>query len=66
MLVAINTIFLSKHNLIGASFSSFGISWLWSGNVKRAAFGDLKTRFVYAFGATCGCIAGVLIFRIFA
>jgi hypothetical protein len=35
--------------------------FLWSGNVRRIAFGDMLDRVMYAAGAAIGCAIGVII-----
>jgi hypothetical protein len=57
--VALNTVFLAKELYIGVAFAAFAISWLWSSNVKRVAFGDAKDRAIYSFGAMAGSLAGL-------
>ena len=57
-LVVLNTYFISKENLIGVVICSFGISYFWSHNVKKIAFGNEKDRIVYSFGAMTGGVLG--------
>jgi len=47
--------------LFSIFFVGFMISFVWSFNVKRVAFGGWSDRIWYALGAGCGTIAGVLI-----
>lgn len=61
--VAMNTIFIARGVLAAMVATSFCISFLWSGNVKRIAFGDMVDRYTYAFGACIGCGTGALIAR---
>ena len=61
MLVSMNTIYVTQQAWILLTLTSFGISFLWSGNVKRIAFGDMLDRIMYATGAAIGCAIGVLI-----
>ncbi len=56
-LVVLNTYFISKQFIIGIIFCSFGISFIWSFNVKKVAFGTMKDRFIYSFGAMFGSIS---------
>jgi membrane associated rhomboid family serine protease len=37
------------------------ISFIWSWNVKKVAFGTLSDRIVYASGAAFGSIVGLLV-----
>ena len=57
--VAINTVFLARENFLGVAFASFAISWLWTVNVKRAAFGTNTDRMVYSLGAMAGALSGL-------
>jgi hypothetical protein len=57
--VAVNTYFLAHEMYIGVLFASFAISFIWSLNVKRVAFGNTKHRVIYASGATLGSLAGL-------
>lgn len=59
--VAMNTVYIMRTAWILLVATSFCISFLWSGNVKRVAFGDMLDRIVYALGAAAGCGAGVMI-----
>lgn len=63
--VAMNTIFVANGAWVAMVATSFCISFLWSGNVKRVAFGDTLDRYVYALGAAGGCGLGAFIARIF-
>lgn len=57
-LVVLNTYFIAKDLLVGIVICSFGISYFWSHNVKRVAFGKETDRIIYAFGAMAGGVAG--------
>lgn len=59
--VAINTYFITKQNYIGVLIVSFLISFIWSFNVKKVAFGSLKDRVIYSLGASIGGFSGLLI-----
>lgn len=59
--VAMNTVYIMRTAWVLLVLTSFCISLLWSGNVRRVAFGDMLDRIVYAAGAAAGCGAGVLI-----
>ena len=63
--VAINTYFLSKEFYIGVFICGTIISLIWSWNVKRVAFGSLRDRLFYSFGAGFGSIAGLLVSILF-
>lgn len=57
--VAVNTVFLAKEIYIGVFFAAFMISFVWSFNVKRVAFGTNQDRIIYAFGAALGSLMGL-------
>jgi len=59
--VTANTYFISKTFYVGIIFASFGISWLWAGNVKKIAIGSKRDKFIYSLGAMCGGLSGVVI-----
>lgn len=59
--VSMNTIYITREAWVALVLTSFCISFLWSGNVRRIAFGDMLDRIVYAVGAAIGCGMGVLI-----
>lgn len=57
-LVVLNTYFIAKDQIIGVIFCSFGISYFWSHNVKKVAFGSEGDRLLYALGAMLGGVTG--------
>jgi hypothetical protein len=58
-LVSVNTIFLAKHRPDLVFLAAFGISYIWTLNVKRAAFGGEADKIIYALGAACGSVFGM-------
>jgi hypothetical protein len=56
--VAINTVFIQHSFELGIIICAFIISFIWSLNVKRVAFGDWNDRIAYATGAAVGCWLG--------
>ena len=58
-LVSVNTIFLAKHRPELVFLAAFGISYIWTLNVKRAAFGSELDKVIYALGAACGSLFGM-------
>jgi hypothetical protein len=58
--VAINTYFLSKGFYIGVFFCGFIISFIWSWNVKKVAFGTMQDRIYYSLGAGFGSLFGLI------
>jgi hypothetical protein len=59
--VSMNTIFITERQWLLLVLTSFCISYLWSGNVKRIAFGDWTDRIIYSTGAAIGCGVGVIL-----
>ena len=59
--VAINTWLITQRNFIGVLIVSFLISFIWSFNVKKVAFGSMLDRIIYSIGASIGGISGLLI-----
>lgn len=57
--VAINTYFIANKMLFGTAMAGFTISFIWSFNVKKVAFGTMKDRIIYSLGAGLGSIAGL-------
>jgi len=53
-LVSANTFFITKLFWIGIAFAGFGISYLWTINVKKIAISSIKQRLIYSFGAMTG------------
>ncbi len=58
-LVAANTWQIAHGKLAGVFLIGFSISFLWSWNVKRIAFGTLADRLAYALGAGTGSLIGM-------
>jgi len=63
-LVAINTLLISKQLFLGVFICSFLISLLWAFNVSKIALSDLRNKIIYALGAGCGAITGILIIKL--
>ena len=59
--VAVNTYFLSKSFFAGVFVCGFLISFIWSWNVKKVAFGTMKDRLLYASGAGFGSLMGLVV-----
>lgn len=59
--VAANTVFISRYQLFGNVLTAFAISFVWTHNVKKVAFGDSADRWFYAVGAALGSVAGTVI-----
>lgn len=59
LLVSLNTILLA-HKQIASSIAVAGlISYVWTFNVKRAAFGSHLDKIIYSLGAACGSGVGI-------
>jgi hypothetical protein len=64
LLVSANTYFISRVAWIGIAVCGFGISYLWTLNVKRISAGSTAERVIYASGAMLGGITGVLLSKL--
>ena len=62
--VVINTYFISKGYLIGIIICGFIISFIWSHNVKKIAFGSEYDRFIYSLGAMSGSLTAYFLGKI--
>jgi hypothetical protein len=58
-LISAKTYFVANLMWLGIAFCGFGISYIWTFNVRRVNFGSRTESFVYAFGAMSGGLAGV-------
>jgi hypothetical protein len=63
-LVAINTFLITKLIWVGIFIVSFLISWLWALNVSKISVSTKEAKLVYAFGAGCGAISGLLLLNL--
>ena len=59
LFVAFNTAMIAKGNIIASGFAAFAISYIWTTNVKKVAFGGRADQITYALGACLGNIAGI-------
>jgi hypothetical protein len=59
ILVAINTYQIAHGKYAGVLIVGFLISFVWSFNVKKIAFGTMKDRLIYAAGAALGSLTGL-------
>ena len=55
-LVVLNTYFITREFLLGIIACGFLISFIWSHNVKKVAFGSEWDRIIYSLGAMTGSI----------
>jgi hypothetical protein len=58
--VAANTIFITSGNILWLAIFGFLISFIWSHNIRKIAFGSMKDRIFYSMGATLGSLVGYL------
>jgi hypothetical protein len=64
-LVAINTYLITQLIWIGIFIVSFLISYLWAINVSKISVSTKEAKIVYALGAGCGAVSGLLILTLF-
>ena len=62
--VAANITFISKGMIIPMVITGFLISFIWTLNVRKIAFGDFSDRILYASGAAVGTLLGYFISHI--
>ena len=58
--VSINTWLISRSVYLGVFLCGFTISFIWSWNVKKIAFGKLNDRLLYSMGAAAGSLGGLV------
>jgi hypothetical protein len=61
ILVAINTYQIANRHFVGAFIVGFLISFVWSFNVKKIAFGTMSDRIFYSLGAAFGSASGLYV-----
>jgi hypothetical protein len=59
--VAGNTVFISRYELVANWLTALAISYIWTHNVKKVAFGDEGDRWFYAIGAAAGSVCGTVL-----
>lgn len=60
-LVSANVYFISRLQWLGIAVCGFGISYMWTVNVRKVALSSRMSQFVYSSGAMCGGLVGVMI-----
>lgn len=60
-LVAVNTYLIARYWIVGVAVTSFFISYIWTFNVQKVAFGSHMDRIVYAAGAMAGSVVGLIL-----
>jgi hypothetical protein len=63
-LVAMNTLLITLNLYLGVFVVSFLISYLWAINVSRISVSTKKQKLIYALGAGCGAVTGLLIVKL--
>jgi len=63
-LVSANTYFISRTTWLGIAVCGFGISYLWTINVRRVTIGSRTEQIIYSTGAMLGGLTGVLMARL--
>lgn len=58
-MVSANTYFISRVAWLGIAACGFGISYLWTVNVKKISASTTRERVAYASGAMLGGLTGV-------
>jgi hypothetical protein len=56
--VSMNVVFISKAMIVPMLICGFVISFIWTLNVKKIAFGNWRDRIIYATGAMVGSYIG--------
>ncbi len=59
-LVSANIYFISRTTWLGIAVCGFGISYLWTINVRRITIGTKTGQIIYSAGAMMGGLAGVV------
>lgn len=59
-LVTVQTYFIAKSFFPAVGIVAFLVSFLWTFNVRKTAFGGWFDRFLYSFGASFGATIGLL------
>jgi hypothetical protein len=62
-LVAVNTWLISHGYIVSVFIVSFLISLIWAFNVAKVSISTTKEKIIYALGAGCGAITGLLILK---
>jgi hypothetical protein len=60
-LVSANTLFISRLFWFGIAAAGFGISYMWTLNVRRISVSSQTDRLIYSTGAMTGGLSGVLL-----
>ena len=60
-LVSANTYFISRTTWLGIAVCGFGISYLWTINVRKVTIGSRTEQIIYSSGAMLGGLTGVML-----
>ena len=60
-LVSANTYFIAKTEYAGIAICGFGISYVWTFNIKKISIGSKMDQLVYSLGAMSGGLIGVIL-----
>ncbi len=58
-LVSIQTWFIAQEFYLGVAAGGFMISYVWTFNVRSAAFGGHLDKIIYSLGAMTGAVCGL-------
>ncbi len=64
-LISANTYFIARGAWVGVAVCSFGISFLWTLNVKRVSASTTADRLAYSTGAMLGGLTGLFVSSLF-
>lgn len=59
--VSMNTVFIAHYQLLANTITALAVSYVWTHNVKKLAFGDEGDRWAYAIGAAIGSVSGTVL-----
>lgn len=62
--VALNTYLIANAFFVGVFFCGFTISFIWTFNVSKVAFGGIWDKVTYSIGAAVGGITGLFIAQV--
>ena len=63
-LVSANTYFISRTTWLGIAVCGFGISYLWTINVRKVTIGTKSEQTIYSTGAMLGGLTGVMMAKL--
>lgn len=63
-LISANTYFISRTAWLGIAICGFGVSYIWTFNVRKVTTGTLTQQLLYSTGAMCGGLMGVVLAKL--